>query len=312
MVPGLRPPQRAREASVPQLPSLTPVGPSATATSYVDEHHDLYHRLHREASWEQLQTRSGLGAYPSGAQNQSLGLHRMSTMPPPSQPNALRQSPNQLQQQPPMRNPRGNYDLSAFCGPQFASMNPDANIPSAQYGGSGGSISGTSNAGVLLPHRVPDTMLNQGFSGNAPQSNGFGPYDVSPQHVRESQNPLLMSGGNMNGPAPRDLDGVRGNMQSLPIYQSHSSQQHLLPQQAHSQRGNPSAPYAMQTPLGQQISQPSLTMQSSVRPSGLGGPNDYITGANQSYSARPYIHPSQGQPDLMALLMGGHHSFRAE
>jgi hypothetical protein len=320
MVPGLRLPQRTREASVPQLPSLSSVGPSAIATSYSEENHEPYQRLQHQESWEQLQTRSGLsGTYSSGAQNQHLGPPRMSAMPPSSLSNASRQSPNHLHQQQSMRNPRANYELAAFGGPQFAGVNPGA-MTSAQYGGPGGNIlgSGTANTGVLLPHRVPDAMLNQGFGGNVTQSNSFGLYDVSPQQSRESHNPLLMSGASVNGPASRDLDGIRSNVQSLPIYQSHSPrQQHLLQQQLQSQRGNPSAQYAMQTQLGQQPGQLPLTpMQSSMRPGGLGGPNDYMPGNSQPYGTRPYgnlnMHPSQqGQPDLMALLMGGP-PYRAE
>ena len=312
MAPGLRLPQRTREASVPQLPPLSSVGPSATATPYGEENHEVYQRLQHQGSWEQLQSRSNIAnSYTSVAQNQPLGPPRMSTMPPSSQPNGLRQSPNHLQQQQPMRNPRANHDLSAF-GPQFAGMNPGTNLPSPQYGVPGG-ISSTANAGVL--HRVPDTMLNQGFGGNMPQGNGFMTYDVSPQHVRESQNPLLMSGSSISG---LNLDGIRSNVQNIPTYQSQSPQQQHLQQQLQSQRTNPTAQYAMQNPLGQQLGQPSLTpMQSSMRPGGLGGPNDYMPSANQSYSSRPYgnlnMHPSQqGQPDLMALIMGGPHSFRAE
>ena len=321
MVPGLRLPQRAREASVPQLPALNSVGPSASVASYGEENHEPYQRLQHQASWEQLQTRSSLGsAYPSGAQNQHLGPPRMSAIPPSSLSNGLnglRQSPNHLHQQQSIRNPRANYELGAFGGPQFAGMNPGA----TQYGGPSGNILGgvTANAAVLLSHRVPDAMLNQGFGGNVPQSNSFGLYDVSPQPARESHNPLLMSGASVNGPTPRNMDGIRSNVQTLPIYQSHSpQQQHLLQQQHQSQRGNPSTQYAMQTQLGQHPGQsPLAPMQSSMRPGNLGGPNDYIPAANQPYSTRSYgnlsLHPSQqGQPDLMALLIGGPPSFRAE
>lgn len=175
----------------------------------------------------------------------------------------------------------------------------------------GGAMSG--NSGMGSSNRLQDTMQGQNYNGN-----GVGGFDFPPP--RETQNRMLMGGLSMNGPSMRDLDVGRSNGPGMPMYQSQSlqQQQHLLQQLQPLQPppNNQGMPYGMQLPPIQQLNQPNAPqMHGSIRPLNPPGvPNDY-----QSYGGRQFGgpgsgigHSQQGQPDLMALLMGRPPSYRGE
>lgn len=313
MVPGLRPPMRSREQSLGQLPPLNLAATPGAGAPFGDDGRDIFApRLQHQGSWEQLQNRQALSSnYNGNGQGQHHGPPRMSTLPPSSQQlNALRQSPNHLlQQQQLLRNPRNNLDLSAFAGPPFGGqnggMNVGGNMNAQQYGGAIGG-----NSGMGSSSRLQDPMPGQNYNGN-----GIGGYNFPPP--RETQNRMLMGNLSMNGPSMRDLDVGRSNGPGMAMYQSQSlqQQQHLL-QQLQPPPNNQGMPYGMQLPPIQQLNQSNAPqMHGSIRPLNPPGvPNDY-----QSYGARQFSGPGsgigpsqQGQPDLMALLMGRPPSYRGE